>query len=155
MNKQIEMNKQIAEITRLAKLLKEEELTEIEVETDGFRIKLRKENQISTQTVVSAPSVPSNNGNMHSTNAPVVANDLYEVKSPMVGTYYSSPSPDMEPFVKIGGKVKKGDTLCIVEAMKLMNELPTEVAGEIVEICVNNSEAISYGQVLMKIKKTG
>lgn len=74
------------------------------------------------------------------------------VKSPMVGTFYASSSPDKEAFVKVGDKVKKGQVLCIVEAMKLMNEIESELDGEIVEICVNNEEVVEYGQPLFKIK---
>lgn len=75
-----------------------------------------------------------------------------EVKSPMVGTFYQSSSPNADPFVKVGDKVKKGDTLCIIEAMKLMNEIEAEYDGEIAQICVSNEEIVDYGKVLFKIK---
>ena len=74
------------------------------------------------------------------------------VKSPMVGTFYASSSPDKEPFVKIGDRVHKGQVLCIVEAMKLMNEIESEFDGEIAEICVNNEDVVEYGTPLFKIK---
>ena len=74
------------------------------------------------------------------------------VKSPMVGTFYASSAPDKEPFVKVGDKVHKGQVLCIVEAMKLMNEIESEFDGEIVEICVNNEDIVEYGKPLFKIK---
>ena len=74
------------------------------------------------------------------------------VKSPMVGTFYASSSPEKEPFVKIGDKVHKGQVLCIVEAMKLMNEIESEFDGEIVEICVKNEDVVEYGTPLFKIK---
>ena len=74
------------------------------------------------------------------------------VKSPMVGTFYASSSPDKEPFVKIGDRVHKGQVLCIVEAMKLMNEIESEFDGEIVEICVNNEDVVEYGTPLFKIQ---
>ena len=74
------------------------------------------------------------------------------VKSPMVGTFYSSSSPDAEAFVKVGDKVKKGQVLCIVEAMKLMNEIESEFDGEIVEVCVKNEDVVEYGTPLFKIK---
>ena len=74
------------------------------------------------------------------------------VKSPMVGTFYASSAPDKEPFVKVGDKVHKGQVLCIVEAMKLMNEIESEFDGEIVEICVNNEDIVEYGKSLFKIK---
>ena len=71
----------------------------------------------------------------------------------MVGTFYAKPSPDADTFVSLGSKVNKGDTLCIVEAMKLMNDLPADVSGEVIEICVEDAQAISFGEVIMKIKK--
>ena len=74
------------------------------------------------------------------------------VKSPMVGTFYASSSPDKEPFVKIGDRVHKGQVLCIVEAMKLMNEIESEFDGEIAEICVKNEDVVEYGTPLFKIK---
>ena len=75
------------------------------------------------------------------------------VKSPMVGTFYASSSPDKEPFVKIGDRVHKGQVLCIVEAMKLMNEIESEFDGEIAEICVKNEDVVEYGTPLFKIKE--
>ena len=78
--------------------------------------------------------------------------NLIEVKSPMVGTYYRSPAPEAPPYVENGTRVAKGQTLCILEAMKLMNELESEVAGTIREICVENGEPVEYGQVLFRIE---
>ena len=77
--------------------------------------------------------------------------DVTEVKSPMVGVFYSAPTPDAEPFVKVGSRVKKGDVLCIIEAMKLMNEIVAEQDGEVVDRCVENGDVVEYGQVLYKI----
>ena len=74
------------------------------------------------------------------------------VKSPMVGTFYSKSSPDAKPYVEVGSKVKKGDILCIVEAMKLMNEIESDFDGEVVEVCVNDGEMVDYGKPLFKIK---
>lgn len=79
--------------------------------------------------------------------------DLYIVKSPMVGTFYSSPSPDKAPFVSVGDTVKTSSILCIIEAMKLMNEIESEVSGTIKEILVKNGEMVEYGQPLFKIKE--
>ncbi len=145
----------IDKIKKLSEILQEQSLTEIEIESDGFKIRVRKEAApmiasgfapMANQAQSSAPTASS------SPAAPI--ENLFEVKSPMVGSFYASPSPDSAPFVKVGDKVKKGDPLCIIEAMKLMNELPSEVDGEIVDIVVANSDAISFGQVLMKIRKS-
>jgi len=79
--------------------------------------------------------------------------ECYNVlKSPMVGTFYTSSAPGKDPYVKVGDKVKKGDTLCIIEAMKLMNEIESEFDGEIVEVLVENEQMVEYGQPLFKIK---
>lgn len=78
-------------------------------------------------------------------------NDITEIKSPMVGIFYNAPTPDAAPFVKIGDKVKKGDVLCIIEAMKLMNEFVAESDGEVVDICAQNGQLVEFGQCLFKI----
>lgn len=78
-------------------------------------------------------------------------NNITEVRSPMVGIFYASPSPDAAPFVERGSRVKKGDVLCIVEAMKLMNEIVAEADGEIVDICAENGQVVEYAQVLFKV----
>lgn len=82
--------------------------------------------------------------------APATA--LQEITSPMVGTFYRAPAPDADPYVEVGSVVKEGQTLCILEAMKLMNELEAEVSGKIVEICVENAEPVEYGQVLFRVQ---
>lgn len=78
--------------------------------------------------------------------------ELYEVESPMVGTFYRAPAPDAPPYVEVGDHVSQGQTLCILEAMKLMNELEAEVSGTIREICVQNAEPVEYGQVLFRVE---
>ena len=78
--------------------------------------------------------------------------NLKIIKSPMVGTFYASSAPNKPPFVKLGDKVKKGQVVCIVEAMKLMNEIESEFDGEVVEICVNNEDIVEYGKPLIKLK---
>ena len=81
-----------------------------------------------------------------------LADKLAEVTSPMVGTFYSSPGPDEPAFVRVGDRIRIGQTVCIIEAMKLMNELEAEVVGEVVEILTQNGEPVEYGQVLMRVK---
>ena len=83
--------------------------------------------------------------------APAKAVSVHEVKAPMVGTLYRAPAPDAEPYVRVGDIVEPGKVLCIVEAMKLMNELESEVSGRIVEICVENAQPVEFGQILFKI----
>jgi len=96
-----------------------------------------------------APAVPD--ASSQTSNQSVDFNHLIEVKSPLVGVYYAAPSPDAETFVSIGSKVKKGDVLCIIETMKLMNEIHAEQDGEIVDICIKNGDIAEFGQVLFKM----
>jgi acetyl-CoA carboxylase biotin carboxyl carrier protein len=94
-------------------------------------------------SVGDAPAAPA---------ASAAAGNLVDVKSPMVGTFYRAPAPEAPSYVELGSKVAKGQTLCILEAMKLMNELPAEVSGTVREICVENGEPVEYGQVLFRIE---
>ena len=135
-------------------------LSEVEIEfPDGTKVSLKK-NEIKEKIITEqvAPKIventvksePVNNNLSSPKEAKKVEGNV--VKSPMVGTFYAKSSPTAENFVRIGSKVKKGDTLCIIEAMKLMNEIESEFDGEIVEICVNNEDIVEYGKPLFKIK---
>ena len=95
-----------------------------------------------------APAAPSAEG----APAPAAKSNLIEIKSPMVGTFYRAPAPEAPNYVESGSRVVRGQTLCILEAMKLMNELESEVAGVIREICVENAEPVEYGQVLFRVE---
>ena len=108
-----------------------------------------QEAAISRASTATAAAVPD--GSVGEAGQLVDFNRLIEVKSPLVGVYYSAPSPDDETFVSIGSKVKKGDVLCIIETMKLMNEILAEQEGEIVDICIKNGDIAEYGQVLFKM----
>ncbi|MBU3129036.1 acetyl-CoA carboxylase biotin carboxyl carrier protein [Clostridium tagluense] len=166
-------------IQELIKTVSESQLTSFEIETEGIKIKMeKKEEQVQVERVtVNAPPVQSVindslNRESIATNkiseekiqsnivntiedvSKVVPDEsLFVVKSPIVGTMYSSPGDESQNFVKIGSVVKKGDTLCILEAMKLMNEIESEVDGEIVEVLALNEDMVEYGQPLFKIRK--
>lgn len=100
-----------------------------------------------------APQAPASpQGREAAAEAPAPPSNLVEVTSPMVGTFYRAPAPEAPPYVEVGSTVHKGQTLCILEAMKLMNELEAEVAGTVREICVANAEPVEYGQVLFRIE---
>lgn len=123
---------------------------------DGIKISVKK-NTTSTQVVkensmeVSSNKIKTETTTINETKKE--DNENYKViKSPMVGTFYSKSSPTAEPFVKVGDKVKKGQTLCIIEAMKLMNEIEAECDGEIAEICAQDDSMVEFGQSLFKIK---
>lgn len=99
----------------------------------------------------SAPAVVTSSAPTIPVTPPRMADRLVDIISPMVGTFYRSPAPDEAPFVETGERVRLGQTVCIIEAMKLMNEIEAEVAGEIVEILVSNGQPVEYGQVLMRV----
>lgn len=148
------MDFDIEYIQELAKILKSNELTEISLENEDGAITIRKD-VIVTPSAVTAPAVSAA---VPAAQASASAAALVEEKkgtpivSPMVGTFYTSPSPDAKPFVTVGQSIKKGDKVCIIEAMKLMNEIEAEVEGKIVEICVQDGQPVEFGQVLMYVE---
>lgn len=149
-----------SEIKKLMDDMGNSKLTELEIEfPDGIKISMKKEDgkKLSTPapTVISQPQPPMNIVQAQVPMEIKQENSKPEgniVKSPMVGTFYSKSSPTAEPFVKIGSKVKKGDTLCIIEAMKLMNEIESEFDGEIVDILAKDDDMVEYGQDLFIIR---
>ena len=128
-------------------------LSEVEIEfPDGTKVSLKKneETKIVSEIPQTAVSTPGQAETASKQEEKKLEGNV--VKSPMVGTFYSKSSPTAESFVKIGSKVKKGDTLCIIEAMKLMNEIESEFDGEVVDILVHDEEAVDYGKELFIIK---
>lgn len=144
-------------IEKLAKIIADTGLTEISLEDGEQAITLRKDVVVApVSPVVSTPSaVPA----AAPASAPAQVQEAAPVKkgtpitSPMVGTFYKSPSPDADPFVTVGQSISKGDVVCIVEAMKMMNEIESEVSGKVVEICVEDGQPVEFGQVLMYIEE--
>jgi len=148
-------------IEKLAKIIKEQDLTEISLEDGEQAITLRKDVIVSSSpaVVAAAPALSQAPASVPAASAPAPAVEAKEEKksgtpitSPMVGTFYMAPSPDSAPFVTVGGSVKQGDVVCIIEAMKMMNEIKAEVAGKVVEICVEDGQPVEYGQVLMYVE---
>ncbi len=150
-------------LRRLIRLVEDSDIDSLEVQRLGTRVRIQKSPPAASsgQAVVvpaapqaapapsaSAPAAPP----LASADEGAAEGDLVEVHSPMVGTFYRAPSPDEEPFVEIGTRVDKGQTLCILEAMKLMNELESEVAGIVREIAVENAEPVEFGQLLFRIE---
>jgi acetyl-CoA carboxylase biotin carboxyl carrier protein len=139
----------------LIKALDESSLDSIEIERGGTRIRLSKTAPLASPATEdhtwsdASPPAETELAGM-SPEEPTPSN-LVDVKSPMVGTFYRSAAPDAPSYVERGTRVKKGDTLCIIEAMKLLNELESEVDGVIAEICIDNAVPIEYGQVLFRI----
>ena len=146
-------------IEKLAKVLAETGLTEISLEDGEQAITLRKEVVVSSAPqVVAAPVQAAAPVAAATPVASAPAADVAPAKkgtpitSPMVGTFYKAPSPDSEPFVSVGSTVSTGDVVCIVEAMKMMNEIESEVSGKVVEICVEDGQPVEFGQVLMYVE---
>ncbi|MFH1798890.1 MAG: acetyl-CoA carboxylase biotin carboxyl carrier protein [Candidatus Omnitrophota bacterium] len=144
----------IKQIKELIDLMNENDLTGIEIEQDGMKIKLAKKMQGITEQVITATAAkgesPSASQDASKDEKP--RSNVKEVKAPMVGTFYRSASPDAQSYVEVGDIIQKGDVLCIVEAMKLMNEVKAEFGGRIVEINVNNAEAVEYGQIMFLVE---
>jgi acetyl-CoA carboxylase biotin carboxyl carrier protein len=146
------MNVDIEQIRALAEILSAHGLTSLEVAEGETKVRLAKDADMTQTAQQVAPQpVPAEALVPEPESQPVNFNRLTEVKSPMVGVFYAAPSPDSEAYVSIGSAVKKGDVLCLIEAMKLMNEITAEEDGEIVDICVKNGDITEFGQVLFKM----
>ena len=150
----------IKEMKELLQLMADHSLTEVEIEKDGLKIKLKKGGgKIATEaTYEHAPIIPIPSAERGASVIQEVRGgqdspNIHPVKSPMVGTFYSSPAPDQPAYVAPGKKVKEGDVICIVEAMKLMNEIKAEVGGTILEVLVKNGQPVEFDQPLFKIQK--
>jgi len=146
------------EIRKLVGLLEEKNLSVFELEVDGLKVKIARNAPAAAPAAAAAPpaaSGPQTPETVAEAEARVqaaeVAKGHHMITSPMVGTFYRAPDPTSAPFVDIGDTVKKGQTLCIIEAMKLMNEIEADVDGTIAEIYVDNAKPVEYGQKLFAI----
>jgi acetyl-CoA carboxylase biotin carboxyl carrier protein len=152
-------------IKKLIKLLESSQVTDLEVEENGVRIKLAKKTRI-TQTVAmpnfqaqapavnQAPAVAAPKPETKSAAEENADHGLHEIKSPIVGTFYRAPAPDADSYCQVGDTISVGSVLCIVEAMKLMNEIESDVSGKIVKILVDNGKPVEYNQPLFLIQKS-
>lgn len=150
-------------IKKLIKILEASQVTDLEVEENGIRVKLAKKVRVTQSVTVPAASAavsPVSQQNI----VPVIKSEekksveetshLHEIKSPIVGTFYRAPAPDADAYVQVGDVVSAGTVLCIVEAMKLMNEIESDVSGKIVKILVDNGKPVEYSQPLFLIEKS-
>jgi acetyl-CoA carboxylase biotin carboxyl carrier protein len=152
------------EIKKILDLMRENDLSEFELEQEGVKLRLRKSG--GPQWSAHAPAMPAvayapppgqaSAAAVEPASQPLTAAsedvDLAIIKSPIVGTFYRSPDPEAKPFVEVGQMVKTGQTLCIIEAMKLMNEINAECDGEVVKVYVENGRAVHYGERLFAIR---
>ena len=153
------MNFECDYIEKLAKLVSDNQLSEITLEDGDKAITIKKgvQGAVVMQPAAPAMSAPAVQATAAAESAPaaIQTSDTPKgtpITSPMVGAFYAAPSPGSEPYVKVGDVVKAGQVVCIVEAMKLMNEIESEVAGKVVQICVEDGQSVEYGQVLMYVE---
>lgn len=150
------------EIKRLVKLVENSGIDEIEIQEEGFQIRVSKSQNVSMVPMQVQPSIPLQQASVSvaspnqpvETDVPAVDENVFIMKAPMVGTLYRSPSPGADPYIKEGDTVQTGKVLCLVEAMKLMNEIEAEVTGKIVKILVEDGQAVEYNQPLFHILKS-
>jgi len=161
------MNLDHEELHRLLATLAESDIKEFRLEGEDFCLEVKRNIGASSDSIA-APKVittedinpPLHQRKIETTSAPSTPppsvpgsrSDLIEVTAPMVGTFYRAPGPEEPPFVEIGSRISVGQAVCILEAMKLMNELESEVSGEVIEILVENGTPVEFGQVLMRLK---
>ncbi|WP_444659044.1 acetyl-CoA carboxylase biotin carboxyl carrier protein [Caproiciproducens sp. R2] len=140
----------IQQIKEIAETMRENGLTLVDITQDGASLRLERKPARAGALPVPTAAPPQ----IAAETAPAPAKECgtAEVKSPIVGVFYASASPDSEPYVQVGSRVKKGDTLCIIEAMKLLNEISAECDGEITEICAASGQVVEYAQVLFRIR---
>lgn len=138
-------------IEKLADILNTKGLTEISLEDGNQALTLRKD-VVATVAAAPVPAVAGVPAPAASAPAAEEAPKGKAIVSPMVGTFYKAPSPDAKPFVEVGQTISEGDVVCIVEAMKLMNEIESEFSGKILEICVEDGQPVEFGQVLMYVE---
>lgn len=154
------------QLQKLLALLGESDIQELKLEGDDFRLVVRRNLPAPPVAVVQAPAVATAPLATQAVATPEIAaapsappppaaasrSDLVEITAPMVATFYRAPAPGEPAFVELGARISVGQTVCILEAMKLMNELEAEVSGEVVEILVDNGTPVEFGQVLMRVK---
>ncbi len=159
------------EIQNLIKLVTESDLTEFKMKNEGFELSIKTKNfeksggvmkapMVTMAAPAAAPQVAAPNAEVTesvsaASPAPAESANLIEIKSPIIGTFYRSPSPDKPPFLKVGDSVTKGDVVCIVEAMKLFNEIESEVSGKIVKVLVEDAQPVEYDTPLFLVDPAG
>ena len=140
----------IRQIKELAQIVRENGLSALEVSENESKIRIECETKPSAAADVN-PAAQQTISITPAEKDPVDFNRTREIKSPMVGVFYAAPAPDAKPFVEVGSRIRKGDVVCIVEAMKLMNEITAEFDGEVVDVCVRSGDVVEYGQTLFKL----
>lgn len=145
----------IKEIKELITLMNENGLVELEIEKEGMRIRLRKvaqgQEEAQGSIIVEREKIPAPPAGEISAEAKMAAQKTIEIKAPMVGTFYRSPAPEAPPYIEVGQVIEPGQVICIIEAMKLMNEIEAEISGTVRKILVENAKPIEYNQPLFLV----
>jgi acetyl-CoA carboxylase biotin carboxyl carrier protein len=141
---------EIEDLKELIDLLRETDITELQLEKDGTKVRIKRERMLSPMEI----QLQRFSSLQEKVTPQTVEEEtrLITITSPIVGTFYRAPSPEAAPFVELGSRVKKGQVLCIVEAMKLMNEIESEIDGTVIKILVENSQPVEYGEPLFLIE---
>jgi len=142
----------LKEIKELINLMNENNLSELEIEREGTRIKIRKSPSGQFEAIAEEAGLQRVVQTIKQVSSEPSKEKLLAVKAPMVGTFYRAPSPDAKPYVEIGDTIEVGQTVCVIEAMKLMNEIKSEVKGKVVEVLIENTSPIEYGQILFMVE---
>lgn len=140
------------EIKELIQLVVESGIAELELERGGDRVRIRRTIEAATVLATSAPQAAIEATTPAPASAPAPATNEHIIKSPIVGTYYEAPKPGDPPFVKVGDAVEAGQVLCIIESMKLMNEIESEIAGTVVAKLMENGRPVEYGEALFAVR---
>lgn len=142
-------------LRKLLELFHDSDIDELEIQHSfwrGTRIRLTRNRAPAPVAPVAPMPIPTAPAPAAPTPAEATDDGLHEVLSPMVGTFYQAPSPEADPFVREGDRIESGQTLCIIEAMKILNEIPADIQGEVVEILVGDGQPVEYNQALLKIR---
>jgi len=140
-------------ISEIIRIFKESDIAKLELSTKDFKIKLSKFGEFQAVPTISLSNLQPTQPPQEAPKVEVKEEkNIHIIKSPLVGTFYRAPAPGAKPFVEVGSRVKKGDVLCIIEAMKIMNEVKSDVDGVVEEILVENGQPVEYGQPLFKIR---
>ena len=144
---------EIEDIRKLVELMVANGLSELDISDGDSKVSLRRhQGQVVVAPPVPAPAAYALPAPAAAPAPAAPAEDFLEIKSPMVGTFYAAPSPDSDPFITVGSRVSSEKVVCIIEAMKVMNEIKAEVAGTVVEVAVENGRPVEYGQVLFRVR---
>ncbi|MEN2985700.1 MAG: acetyl-CoA carboxylase biotin carboxyl carrier protein [Thermodesulfovibrionaceae bacterium] len=140
---------ELDEIKDIISFLKQTDVTELIIEKEGFKVRIKRGSLYAPIEITKTPTIPQEIPTKEVIKEEEI---LHTIVSPLVGTFYRSPSPDAQPFVEVGSRVEKGQVVCIIEAMKIMNEIESDISGTIKKILVENGQPVEYGEPLFLVE---